>query len=153
MDGRLVEFGRKWQSKVMPVSRFILCWLEGTGEVYVQNTITFKIYLMDRKFVLEKDISHYMFNHLKKMEDSYLENHFPEFAKIASPEGTEPSPVVQTPKVESKPDLYAKWRKTPVNDSTGEHAKTKTADELFADINSASPADYPNNPDNDEIPF
>lgn len=116
MDGRLIEYGRKWHAKTMPTSRFIIFWMENTGEFYVQDTVSFICYLMDRKCQLEKDADHYLFNHLAKMEDSYLEDQFPEFAQIASPVVTEASPSPKPPKVEAKPNPYAKWRKTPVND-------------------------------------
>lgn len=142
LDGRLVEYGHGWRSKTMPTSRFIIFWLEGTGEFYAQDTVSFICFLMDRKCPLEKDADHYLFNHLAKMEDSFLEDQFPEFAQIASPACVEASHSPETPKAESQPNPYAKWLKTPVNNSGSKHGETKTADQLWNDIPAASPADF-----------
>lgn len=142
LNGRLIEYGRKWRTKVLPISRFILYWIESTGEFFAQDTVTYKCYLMDRKCPLEKDVDHFLFNHLVKMEESYLEDHFTEFVQIASPEGKKASQSKENVKTAPNPDPYAKWLKRPVNDFGSNYEETKTADQLWDDIPAASPADF-----------
>lgn len=144
LDDRMVEYGREWRSKTMPASKFILCWLAATGEFYVKDTISFKVYLMDRKAPLEKDADHFLFNHIVLMEETNLERHFPEFVQIASPEGTVASPGPEKAKVVQDPDPYSKWRKTPINDS-GSKREEKTGNAYFDAIESGG-AEFDDNP-------
>jgi len=80
---REIDYGENWRSLSSRIGIYRISWVEATGEFYVRDKVSLKIYLMGRTASTEKEANKIMEGWRKKMHNSEpIESIFPEFVLV-----------------------------------------------------------------------
>jgi len=90
---REIEYGDGWYSSTLFTKSFRVVWIEDTGEFYVKDTISYKIYLTEKVTLNAWAAAKHMTSWKKAIRDGTpVEIYFPELCRIAKKGAPQPPP-------------------------------------------------------------